>query len=407
MIRALWDVEQPGAARVEGAYYRLDGAARGPAPLHDIGIWVGAYKPRMLRADRAQGRRLAAQPAVPQAGRPRGGQRGDRRGRGRGRPRSGRDPPAAERARRRSPAAEWVEELTRLALEDGIGTFILTADDAARHRDAGRRRSRRPCASGSRRRARRAGDGARAAAHRTPTRRPTGVGVRPARRAADARRRHAPQRHRAVGRVDAPAPRPSPAPRSTYTRRGRLVGQHLVDVHDMLRTRAERAARDPGAGARRRAAAPATPGRRSTRWRCARTTGRSARSARATAASVAQHHGLEDDAIFPHLARSDRALEPVIERLADEHLVIHDAIQAVDHALVDHINHPDDYAPDPGGDRRPDRRAALAPLLRGARDRRAARPARLLSRAGVAPTRRRARAAPSGPAAARAGARAR
>ena len=49
MIRALWDVGQPGAARVEGVHYRLAGAARGPAPVHDIEIWIGAYKPRMLR----------------------------------------------------------------------------------------------------------------------------------------------------------------------------------------------------------------------------------------------------------------------------------------------------------------------------------------------------------------------
>ena len=61
--------------------------------------------------------------------------------------------------------------------------------------------------------------------------------------------------------------------------------------------------------------------------------------------AVAQHHGLEDDAVFPHLVRSDRSLEPVIARLTDEHLVIHDAIQAVDRALVGHINHPDDYSP--------------------------------------------------------------
>ena len=46
--------------------------------------------------------------------------------------------------------------------------------------------------------------------------------------------------------------------------------------------------------------------------------------------AVAQHHGLEDDAIFPHLKRSDPDLRPVIERLEDEHLVIHDAIQHVE-----------------------------------------------------------------------------
>jgi hemerythrin-like domain-containing protein len=34
----------------------------------------------------------------------------------------------------------------------------------------------------------------------------------------------------------------------------------------------------------------------------------------------------------------------VIDRLRDEHLAIHDAIQAVDRALVEHINRPQDYA---------------------------------------------------------------
>ncbi len=28
---------------------RVDGAKRGPAPAHPVGIWAGAYKPRFLR----------------------------------------------------------------------------------------------------------------------------------------------------------------------------------------------------------------------------------------------------------------------------------------------------------------------------------------------------------------------
>src|SRR5665213_3132388 len=48
VIRAIWAVDQPGNARADGTYYSLEGAARGPAPLHDVGIWLGAYKPRML-----------------------------------------------------------------------------------------------------------------------------------------------------------------------------------------------------------------------------------------------------------------------------------------------------------------------------------------------------------------------
>jgi hemerythrin-like domain-containing protein len=60
-------------------------------------------------------------------------------------------------------------------------------------------------------------------------------------------------------------------------------------------------------------------------------------------AVVAQHHGLEDGSIFPHLVRSEPQLEPVVDRLVDEHLVIHDAIQAVDAALVEHVARPDDF----------------------------------------------------------------
>ena len=48
VIRAIWSSE-PGGARVDGNFYRLDGAKRGPAPAHDIPVWIGAYKPRMQR----------------------------------------------------------------------------------------------------------------------------------------------------------------------------------------------------------------------------------------------------------------------------------------------------------------------------------------------------------------------
>jgi len=34
---------------VEGEHHRVKGAKPGPAPAHPIGIWVGAYGPRMLR----------------------------------------------------------------------------------------------------------------------------------------------------------------------------------------------------------------------------------------------------------------------------------------------------------------------------------------------------------------------
>ena len=47
ILRGFWDGER--SVNVEGEHYRVRGAHPGPAPAHRIGIWVGAYGPRMLR----------------------------------------------------------------------------------------------------------------------------------------------------------------------------------------------------------------------------------------------------------------------------------------------------------------------------------------------------------------------
>jgi alkanesulfonate monooxygenase SsuD/methylene tetrahydromethanopterin reductase-like flavin-dependent oxidoreductase (luciferase family) len=47
VIRLLWSEER--VVSYGGKHYRLDGAYPGPRPAHAIGIWVGAFKPRMLR----------------------------------------------------------------------------------------------------------------------------------------------------------------------------------------------------------------------------------------------------------------------------------------------------------------------------------------------------------------------
>lgn len=49
IIRALWDTGERGGVRIDGERYRVHGAKRGPAPAHPIPVWLGAYKPRMLR----------------------------------------------------------------------------------------------------------------------------------------------------------------------------------------------------------------------------------------------------------------------------------------------------------------------------------------------------------------------
>jgi alkanesulfonate monooxygenase SsuD/methylene tetrahydromethanopterin reductase-like flavin-dependent oxidoreductase (luciferase family) len=47
ILRAFWSGQR--SVRFEGEYYRVSGAKPGPPPAHPIGIWVGAYGPRMLR----------------------------------------------------------------------------------------------------------------------------------------------------------------------------------------------------------------------------------------------------------------------------------------------------------------------------------------------------------------------
>jgi hemerythrin-like domain-containing protein len=136
--------------------------------------------------------------------------------------------------------------------------------------------------------------------------------------------------------------RPESGPDVTYTRRGRLVGQHLVDVHDMLRGELRELrevlaqVRDGALTAGAARSALNEMALRRNDWAvgafCARYCG-----------IVAQHHGLEDDAVFPHLVRSDADLATVVDRLQEEHLAIHDAVQAVDRALVDHLDHPGGY----------------------------------------------------------------
>jgi hemerythrin-like domain-containing protein len=136
-------------------------------------------------------------------------------------------------------------------------------------------------------------------------------------------------------------PHRSPSgPEVSYTDTGRQVGKHLIDVHDTLRRELEELrelvaqVRDGALDAGDARSALNKMAMRQNDWTlgafCSRYCG-----------AVARHHGLEDDAVFPHLARSDARLGPVIERLGDEHLVIHDAIEDVDRALVHHINHHD------------------------------------------------------------------
>lgn len=141
IIRTLWDTSERRGARIEGDYYRVNGAKRGPAPAHDIGIWIGAYKPRMLRLTGRLGDGW-----LPSLGYLQGGP-SDLAGMNRhideGAAEAGRDPEAIRRLLNingqfapsrqgflAGPPEQWAEELAGLTLDYGITGFILAADDA-------------------------------------------------------------------------------------------------------------------------------------------------------------------------------------------------------------------------------------------------------------------------------------
>jgi alkanesulfonate monooxygenase SsuD/methylene tetrahydromethanopterin reductase-like flavin-dependent oxidoreductase (luciferase family) len=126
VIRAVWDPSERRGVYVDGEHYRVHGAKRGPEPAHDISIWLGALKPRMLRligtkadgwlpslsylqeGDLERGNRIIDQAAAE----------------------AGREPREIRRLLNVSPDVATVERLLPHALEDGVGTFILWADDA-------------------------------------------------------------------------------------------------------------------------------------------------------------------------------------------------------------------------------------------------------------------------------------
>ena len=121
VIRALWDADEPRRRPVDGDHYRLAGAARGPAPVHEVGDLARRLQAADARPGGPQGRRLAAEPALPAARRPGRGQRPDRPGG----PFGGARPLEIRRLLNVGAATRTPEELARHALEDGIDTFIV------------------------------------------------------------------------------------------------------------------------------------------------------------------------------------------------------------------------------------------------------------------------------------------
>lgn len=370
LMRALWDTEARGGVRFEGERYRVRGAARGPAPAHRIGLWIGAYKPRMLGLTGRLGDGwLPSVPYLAEADIAAGNAAIDEAAAA-----AGRDPREVRRLLNVSGAwsdgaagplsgspERQAEELARLALEQGISGFFAVADDprsiqafaaevapavrelvaAARERGAGGGGDEAAVALQSGLAAATEPGVVAPAAAAEAAAEPAGgseyerLGVTPT--ADDGTRHAAPQWDEATR----PHREPS-GPEVEYTARGRAAGQHLIDVHDHLRKELSELrdvvaqVRDGAMSAGDARSALSEMALRQNDWTLGAFCSRYCRA-------VAQHHTLEDDSVFPHLRRADGQLGPVIDRLTEEHLVIHDAIEEVDRALVHHLEHPDDF----------------------------------------------------------------
>jgi hemerythrin-like domain-containing protein len=299
VIRALWT---PGRApRIEGEHYRLDGAKPGPFPVHPVGIWLGAYKPRMLELTGrlADGWLPSLGYAAPEelAGM---NERIDAAA-----TEAGRDPAAVRRLYNvngsftgdgflQGPPSVWVEQLAGLALDEGISGFVLMVDTADR-RDL----------------------------HRYAEE------VVPAVRELVQAERLAPGSGPAPEQVEVAAPGAGSGG----------DGDHLVAIHDHLRQElaqvrdlVEQVARGHlDVGSARSMINTMTM--RQNSW----TLGTYCES---YCRVVTTHHTIEDVNMFPRLVRADPALAPVVERLEREHHDVAAVLEDVDRALVAMVQDP-------------------------------------------------------------------
>lgn len=366
IIRELWDVDQRGGVRFPGEHYELKGAARGPAPAHDVGIWIGAYKPRMLRlTGRTADGWIPSVPYLEPEQIDQGNRRIDEAA-----VEAGRDPAAIRRLLNVSgsfsdgtpgpisgPVSEWPLQLTEYATRHGIGTFIAMADDpqtieafaevsgavrelVEREREAAPRRESPPSFAEA------APTDATEDLSDFPS--PDGDPTQPAPSGEYERLGVTPTPD--PGRVGGNVPwdeskrphRKESGPEVEYSERGRQVGQHLIDVHDHLRSELTdlrnvvAQVRDGKVSAGDARSVLNEMAMRQNDWTLGAFCSRYCNA-------VTQHHNLEDVAVFPHLSRAEPSLEPVIDRLTEEHHAIHDAIEEVDRALVHHINSPDEF----------------------------------------------------------------
>lgn len=310
IIRSFWAGE---GGRLDGEHYSNRGLKPGPRPAHDIPIWLGAYKPRMIRltGQLADGwvpsMGYADPPALPDlsarldeaavaAGRaPQDirriynifGQFGSGSGLLRGTPK------------------DWAEQLTDLAVGIGMSTFIVGADDP----DFVRRFAAEvvPLTRELVAAEREGGSPGEPAATESP----------------------APPEHEVVATQDS----------SSFTAAQLAIPAHLVEVHDHLRSELDqvrdivRQVREGHTSVGQARSVINTMTMRQNNW----TLGAYCES---YCRIVTGHHTNEDRGMFPHLLRADPSLEPIVTRLHDDHEVIAGLLDQLDRALVALVGDP-------------------------------------------------------------------
>lgn len=376
IIRGIWAAGETSVLRVDGEFHRVSGVKRGPAPAHHIGIWLGAYKPRMLGVI---GR--LADGWLPSEGYLKsdddlrvGNETIDRAAH-----KAGRDPRDIRRLLNISPpdggTDAWVERLAELALRRGTGTFILAVDDprtievfgqevapavreiVARERQAVDMEVTSVDAPGAAPESDAAG---RIVTSNAP------AGGRTTATGATGSRTETALSPAGQSQYDRLGVHPTPddgtrlsetmpwdestRPRRaesgadvSYSAQSAQLGKHLIDVHDMLRDeltqvrsivdQVKKMTMDVGTA--RSSLNDMTM--KQNNWTLGAYCSR-------YCATVTQHHGLEDASVFPHLRSAETSLAPVLDRLEQEHVVIHDVIEQVDRALVAFVATPDDFS---------------------------------------------------------------
>ncbi|WP_035904482.1 LLM class flavin-dependent oxidoreductase [Knoellia subterranea] len=316
ILRSFWAGE-PG--RFDGEHYSNKGLKPGPVPAHDIPIWIGALKPRMLGVTgRLADGWIPSMGYAPPEALPDMNARIDDAA-----AKAGRAPQDIRRLYNingrfgsgsgllEGSPKDWAEQLTDIAVGIGMSTFILATDDPA-------------------------------------TLQTFAEEVAPLTRELVAAEREG-GGSSAEGRASASVPASTePAgstetagaqPDSRFTPQQLAIPAHLVEVHDYLRAELDqvrdivRQVREGHTTVGSARSAINTMTMRQNNW----TLGAYCES---YCRIVTGHHTNEDRAMFPHLLRADPRLEPVVTRLHAEHEVIAGLLDDLDRALVALVGDP-------------------------------------------------------------------